>query len=78
MFFRRSNRVYPLNLRNSEEEYNEECPICLSKTLENDMILPCGHKYHFTCIMDWLDKKMTCPTCRMPLIYSMRLPENEK
>lgn len=76
MIFRRSNRIYPLTLKNSSTKYNEECPICLSKTFENDMILPCGHKYHFNCIMDWLDKKMTCPTCRMHLTYVMKSKRN--
>ncbi|KAG9405886.1 hypothetical protein AC1031_003803 [Aphanomyces cochlioides] len=48
--------------------YNDdECPICLSdfedpedKTLH----LGCGHIFHEDCVMQWLQLKLSCPTCR--------------
>eukprot|EP00529_Nitzschia_sp_RCC80_P021893 CAMPEP_0113462110 /NCGR_PEP_ID=MMETSP0014_2-20120614/11907_1 /TAXON_ID=2857 /ORGANISM="Nitzschia sp." /LENGTH=390 /DNA_ID=CAMNT_0000353931 /DNA_START=393 /DNA_END=1566 /DNA_ORIENTATION=- /assembly_acc=CAM_ASM_000159 len=57
-----------------------ECSICAQPYHEKDVVcmLPCvggnrcssgggsggGHMYHSDCIMDWLERKCTCPTCR--------------
>ena len=29
--------------------------------------LPCGHKYHKACILEWALSSATCPECRAPL-----------
>lgn len=43
------------------------CSICI-ETVRNKRtkILPCGHRYHVSCINKWLDcsSKNTCPDCR--------------
>jgi Ring finger domain len=45
---------------------NEECVICTEAFCNNDVVttLPCGHMHHADCIVDWLSRKCTCPTCR--------------
>jgi len=43
----------------------EECSICMD--LDNSktwIILPCGHKFHNSCIVQWLNTHQTCPICR--------------
>ena len=43
------------------------CIICMESVnkLENNvMTLPCGHTYHTTCGIKWLQDHNTCPTCR--------------
>lgn len=47
----------------------EECCICLD--MDNTLvwsILPCGHKFHRTCISTWLCSHQTCPVCRFRVI----------
>jgi len=42
------------------------CPICLEEFTPDAQIdiLQCGHKFHLTCLEEWLDKKDECPICR--------------
>ena len=43
----------------------EECTICLINLNYNVAILSCGHKYHYSCIQDWIKvkNKNICPIC---------------
>lgn len=57
----------------SEEEPEEEpepvCPICLcdlDKKKEN-ITIGCKHTFHKTCLKTWLQKKITCPNCRVDI-----------
>ena len=44
----------------------EECSICLNTINNNNYsILPCGHKFHFDCILSCLKHNNTCPICRI-------------
>ncbi|KAI3893767.1 hypothetical protein MKX03_033284, partial [Papaver bracteatum] len=49
---------------------NRKCPICLEVIRdENDekgsANLPnCSHRFHFHCILKWIEKKQNCPICR--------------
>jgi hypothetical protein len=46
-------------------ECNEDCPVCIGECDEVSAItLPCGHTYHEHCILAWLTRVPTCPTCR--------------
>jgi hypothetical protein len=42
------------------------CSVCLDaiNSKKDNAILPCSHKFHYTCIHDWLKKTLTCPVCR--------------
>lgn len=31
------------------------------------MMTPCNHKYHKKCLLQWMQMKMECPTCRARL-----------
>lgn len=31
------------------------------------MVTPCKHRYHAACLIDWMNIKMECPTCRKSL-----------
>ena len=48
------------------------CPVCLTDmghgpegaTLRE---MPCGHRFHNACLLEWLRTKNTCPVCRVAL-----------
>ena len=46
----------------------DDCIICLEPLKNNIAKLSCGHKYHFDCISEWINKKKDlrkiCPICR--------------
>ncbi|KAI3978410.1 hypothetical protein MKX01_013208 [Papaver californicum] len=56
--------------RKSEEDENSMCPICLNvindeKDENGTASLPnCSHRFHFQCILKWMQKKQNCPLCR--------------
>ncbi len=45
---------------------NEECCICLETgIIQPWSMLPCGHKFHGSCVSTWLQMHQTCPVCRL-------------
>jgi hypothetical protein len=44
-----------------------DCAICLG-IVDGMELAPCtmlcGHKFHFDCVKEWIDKNSTCPLCR--------------
>tara|TARA_B100000424_G_scaffold135455_1_gene102783 strand:+ start:2393 stop:2626 length:234 start_codon:yes stop_codon:yes gene_type:complete len=71
MFWRTSYKVVPIVFLKPEKIIQEkDCPICLNP-LNTSVYLPCGHSFHDDCILDWIEKKKTCPTCRMHLQWSL-------
>ena len=47
----------------------EECCICLDMDNTHSWsILPCGHKFHMSCVSTWLRFNQTCPVCRLSVI----------
>lgn len=42
-----------------------ECIICLETYREHDSqaSLPCGHRFHGSCVKDWLKRRPECPVC---------------
>jgi hypothetical protein len=51
------------------DNHNDECCICLDNNKEQTWsILPCGHKYHYSCISSWLLRQQRCPVCRHAMI----------
>uniref|UniRef100_A0A182NI94 RING-type domain-containing protein n=1 Tax=Anopheles dirus TaxID=7168 RepID=A0A182NI94_9DIPT len=45
---------------------NLVCPICSELFVPSDEvnITPCGHMFHHTCLLQWLERSKTCPQCR--------------
>lgn len=57
----------------------DECSICLDNIYNNNLsILPCGHKYHFNCIVDALKTKSNCPLCRADIDININTYVNEE
>ncbi|XP_071573461.1 uncharacterized protein [Temnothorax nylanderi] len=45
---------------------NIVCVICSDLLAPSDEVFytPCGHIFHLTCLMQWLERSKTCPQCR--------------
>eukprot|EP00929_Paragymnodinium_shiwhaense_P051032 TRINITY_DN25687_c0_g1_i3.p1 TRINITY_DN25687_c0_g1~~TRINITY_DN25687_c0_g1_i3.p1 ORF type:complete len:264 (-),score=45.91 TRINITY_DN25687_c0_g1_i3:185-976(-) len=43
------------------------CSICLAEAVRGEecLLLPCGHQLHHDCMLHWLNRKDSCPMCRM-------------
>ena len=55
----------------------DECCICLENIYNNNYsVLPCGHKYHFNCIIDSIKKRPNCPICRIDI--DINIDSNEQ
>ncbi|BDA50972.1 probable ERAD-associated E3 ubiquitin-protein ligase HRD1B [Coccomyxa sp. Obi] len=47
---------------------DRECAICQEDMAQTKVLsLPCGHLFHKECVKEWLQRKATCPTCRLLL-----------
>eukprot|EP00438_Fugacium_kawagutii_P028007 Skav236478 [mRNA] locus=scaffold1440:95236:97566:+ [translate_table: standard] len=44
-----------------DEDEDRTCCICLDENADSK--LPCGHKYHASCLESWFEQRPTCPTC---------------
>eukprot|EP00927_Polykrikos_kofoidii_P071289 TRINITY_DN67577_c0_g1_i1.p1 TRINITY_DN67577_c0_g1~~TRINITY_DN67577_c0_g1_i1.p1 ORF type:complete len:311 (+),score=47.55 TRINITY_DN67577_c0_g1_i1:209-1141(+) len=54
---------------------DEDCVICLSRETEEGVPwrrLTCDHKFHETCLLEWLRKARRCPVCRLDLHQQYR------
>ncbi|XP_078315647.1 uncharacterized protein LOC111129789 isoform X2 [Crassostrea virginica] len=56
----------PLTVSISKLEDYLQCSICMN-ALTNTTMTQCGHRYCFTCIKEWVDRKHTCPCCNANL-----------
>lgn len=45
---------------------SQSCSVCLRRFRDAEDVaeLPCGHLYHFSCIIRWLKRQGSCPCCR--------------
>eukprot|EP00760_Papus_ankaliazontas_P023366 PhM_4_TR2045/c4_g1_i1/m.95482 len=50
-------------------EEGRMCVLCLEVFQVGDhmLMLPCMHGFHKDCVMPWLTRDHSCPTCRLPL-----------
>jgi hypothetical protein len=54
-----------INSLPSEREKLIKCSICLEENTEDYVkTMPCFHKFHTTCLENWLKIKNECPECR--------------
>ena len=58
-----------INIVNPDSSLEEQCSICLDNYIKEDILneLKCGHKYHNTCIDDWIKNNNNCPLCRLSI-----------
>ena len=48
---------------------SNDCPICFEKMEQKNIaILPCGHKFHFSCIYRSAANNLSCPLCRANIL----------
>ncbi|KAJ9141083.1 hypothetical protein P3X46_031660 [Hevea brasiliensis] len=47
----------------------EECTICLERFKSGETLahLPCAHRFHWRCLVPWLENNAHCPCCRMEI-----------
>lgn len=54
------------------EEGGGDCSICLGKYEEGEKVVigrTCGHMFHLSCFMEWVDKRhIDCPICRSDMM----------
>jgi Ring finger domain len=67
-----SVRVLPIHKKIADETLQvdkAECGICCERLVDGVALtrLPCGHVFHITCGVQWLQKSCTCPECRYEL-----------
>ena len=66
--YRPTRRREPASLRILTNQ-NEECCICLDIDNTREWsILPCGHKFHSSCVSMWILSHQTCPVCRFRMV----------
>lgn len=51
-----------------------QCVVCQENFVPGDDVtsLPCKHRFHRACVVPWLEKHHTCPTCRFELPKAAR------
>lgn len=52
------------------ENTDHECAVCLGMEESSVVMsqLPCGHVFHYWCLLGWLDVQTTCPLCRASIV----------
>jgi hypothetical protein len=58
--------------------YGRFCSICLEEELPALFILPCGHRYHRSCILEWADLQRVCPVCKQDFDRIFRLEQEDE
>ena len=56
-----------IHVQRNIERLDEECSICLEKDEKEWASLKCNHKFHYECIIPWVNAHRTCPICRVTL-----------
>merc|ERR1712150_286981 len=65
------------------DESSEEntCSICLSEFVDGEEIMhtkeekSCNHRFHKSCLLEWLDAHSLCPMCRFEMVTEKELAE---
>ncbi|ELP89800.1 hypothetical protein EIN_425320 [Entamoeba invadens IP1] len=45
-----------------------DCSICYSRLKTKCVAFPCGHKFHHSCVISWLQHNAVCPLCKENII----------
>lgn len=60
---RRFDRLF----RKTTSAPDQTCTICLSDLLNCRQLSSCGHLFHYKCLFQWVQNKLECPVCRVPI-----------
>jgi len=62
--------------KKKKSKNRKQCSICLEhinwkKEYQHIMITPCNHFFHESCLTQWMQRRLNCPTCRsqLPPLY---------
>lgn len=66
----------PLTVSINKLEDYLQCSICMN-SLSSTTVTSCGHRYCFTCIKEWVDRKHTCPCCNARLEQSSLIKDHQ-
>ena len=49
----------------TDDQDEDQCSICISEYENGEAVLtlPCNHKFHASCIKQWLEQSVKCPLC---------------
>jgi len=65
-----------------KDEFDQSmCPICLENFSENDagvIALSCKHRFHKSCIEEWITAHESCPLCRADVAEDVALADADK
>ncbi|RZS28735.1 hypothetical protein BHM03_00062374 [Ensete ventricosum] len=47
-----------------------DCAVCLEEFETGDILvhLPCDHRFHWDCVLPWLESSSRCPCCRTTIV----------
>ncbi|XP_058082124.1 probable E3 ubiquitin-protein ligase RHB1A [Magnolia sinica] len=56
----------------SEIKEEDACPTCFEEyDTENPRIITkCGHHFHLSCILEWMERSDTCPICDQEMVFN--------
>ncbi|GAW80676.1 hypothetical protein PGO_082420 [Plasmodium gonderi] len=59
--------IVQFDIKKNENNNLKICSICYENYQHNESLifLPCTHNFHKTCIIEWINKKSTCPICKI-------------
>ena len=63
---KKCEKVISKKVEKKPEPKKHNCTICMCdiETEKDSMCLPCGHHFHVTCGLKWLQENNSCPCCR--------------
>ncbi|ANQ07608.1 Zinc finger protein [Plasmodium coatneyi] len=59
--------IVHFDIKKNENNNLKICSICYENYQHNESLifLPCTHNFHKACIIEWINKKSTCPICKI-------------
>lgn len=52
--------------RDTLVEHDDACSICFQE-MEDAKVTPCAHLFHESCLQKWLNTRLICPVCQLPI-----------